>query len=84
GGALTSGPVGTLTGSLTSPTGALGAVGTASPGGAVGTVTTPSGSGTVTAGLSGSSGSTAGGATNLLAPVTNLLGGLLGATAPKK
>ncbi|HDR8882236.1 TPA: hypothetical protein QDA77_001479, partial [Burkholderia territorii] len=49
-----------------------------------GTVTTPSGSGSVTAGLTGSSngGSTAG-ATNLLSPVTNLLGGLLGAT-PKK
>ncbi|CAG9248716.1 hypothetical protein BDI4_2280002 [Burkholderia diffusa] len=47
-------------------------------------MTTPSGSGTVTAGLTGSSnGTTTAGATNLLAPVTNLLGGLLGAV-PKK
>ncbi|EMH3309687.1 hypothetical protein V6H11_005645, partial [Burkholderia multivorans] len=44
--------------------------------------TTPSGGGTVSAGLSGSSngGAAAGGTGNLLSPVTNLLGGLLGGT----
>lgn len=73
GGLLSSGPVGTLTGSLTSPAGGTG-----------GTVTAPAGSGTVSTGLSGSSnGGTAGTTNNLLAPVTNLLGGLLGGGTKK-
>ena len=73
-----------MTGALTTPAGAAGAIGTASPGGAAGTVTTPAGGGSVAAGLTGSSnGGAAGGAGNLLSPVTNLLGGLLGGGTKK-
>jgi len=47
-------------------------------------VTTPGGSGSVATGLTGSTGGgAAGGTGNLLSPVTNLLGGLLGAGTKK-